>query len=188
MAGIFHTEAALQKKEQMENSLVNLMAQRPYQDITVTDICRGANIPRRTFYHYFGSKEDVLQSMIETLMEQCFMEATFDMHLGKEQLEDNFSKTFRSWDGANREKLDVLIRNGLESRLIAWAFQWVRKERIGIVQKSNLDPKLKEIGLMVGTTSYFSLLFYWSRGGYRESAEQMAKYAVWAMSHPFSDL
>ena len=50
--------------------------------------------------------------------------------------------------------------------MLALSSQWIQKEQIGTLQKCNLDPKLVEIGLMVGTTDFFALLFHWSRGGY----------------------
>ena len=188
MTTLCYTQAAMKKKTQMENGLLNLMMQQPYQNITVMDICREINIPRRTFYHYFGSKEDILESLIETSMQQCFLEGMVDIRLGREHLEKHFAKIFRFWDGENRKILDALIKNGLESRLLIWSSQWVQKERIGAIQNINLDPKLVEIGLMVGVTDFFSLLFYWSRGGYQESAEQMAKIAVWTLPHAFYDI
>lgn len=185
MAMLCHTESSSRKKRLLESSLLKLMTQHPYQDITVTDLCRDANTPRRTFYHYFGSKEDVLESIIEDLMQQCFLESVLDIHLGADHLEESFAQIFRFWNGENRAKLDALIKNGLESRLITWSSRWVRVEQIGVLQKSNLDPKLLEIGLMVGITDFFSLLFYWSRNGYQEPPEQMAKYAVWVLPHSF---
>ena len=183
-----YTEAATQKKAQIETGLLNLMTRQSYQIISVTDICREADIPRRTFYHYFGGKEDVLESLIETLMQQCFQEIVFDIRLGREHMEKVFVKVFRFWNGENRKKLDTLIKNGLESRLLTWASQRVQQEQIGVMRKSDLDPKLLEIGLMVGITNFFSLLFYWSRDNYRESAEQMAKYAVWVLPHAFYNM
>lgn len=188
MTVLCHTEAAIQKKAQIETGLLNLMTQQPYQNITVTDICREADIPRRTFYHYFGGKEDILESMIETLLRQCFLEVMFDDHLGREHIEKGFVKVFRFWDGENRRMLDALIKNGLESRLLTWSLNWLPKEKLGVVRKSKLDPKLVEIALMVSITDFFSLLFYWSRGGYQESAEQMAEFAVWILPHVFYDM
>lgn len=159
MTALCHTEITIQKKAQIETSLLNLMMQQSYQNITVVDICREADIPRRTFYHYFGSKEDVLESLIETLMQQCFLEGTFDIPLSREHMEQRFAKIFRFWDGENRKKLDALIKNGLESRLLTWSSQRVQKEYIGSIQKINLNPKLLEIGLMVGITDFFRCCF-----------------------------
>ena len=188
MTVLCHTEYASRKKAQLENGLLNLMMQNSYQDIAVTDICREANIPRRTFYHYFGNKEDVLESMIEAMIQPCFLEGLLDIHYGAEYIEESLVRMFRFWDEDNRKKLDALIQNGLESRLITWATRWILKEQSESFQKTNLDPKLVEIGLMVGITDFFSLLFYWSRGGYQESPEQMAKYAVWVLPHAFYNM
>ena len=185
MATHCHTEYAIQKKMLLEKSLTDLMLCQPYKEISVTDICREAGIPRRTFYHYFECKEDVLEAMIEDLMQQCFLNVMFDIQLGEEQMKESFARIFRFWEGDNRIRLDALIRNGLESRLMTWSLQFIRAERIGILSSSNLDPKLVEIGLMVGTTDFFTLLFYWSREGYRETPEQMAEYAIWVLPQAF---
>ena len=185
MAVLCHTEYSSQKKALVENSLLNLMMQNPYQEITVTDICREANIPRRTFYHYFGNKEDVLESLIEAMIQPCFLEGLLDVRHGAGYIEESLVKMFRFWDEENRKKLDALIKNGLESQMITWATRWIQKEQSETFQKNNMDPMLVEIGLMVGTTDFFSLLFYWSRGGYQQTPEQMAKYAVWVLPHAF---
>jgi AcrR family transcriptional regulator len=188
MATQCHTEYAVQKKAQLENSLLNLMLRQPYKEISVTDICREADIPRRTFYHYFESKDDVLDSMIETLMQQCFLSSVYGLHVSPAHMKDGFVRIFRFWDGDNRVRLDALIRNGLESRLMTWSLNFIRAKKIGILNNSNLNPKLVEIGLMVGVTDFFSLLFYWSRDGYQETAEQMAEYAIWVLPQAFYNL
>lgn len=185
MATPCHTEYATQKKVQIEKGLLKLLSSSPYPDISVKDICMEAGIPRRTFYHYFENKEDVLNSIIEDLMQQCFLEVMYELRSGPVNMKESFVRIFRFWEGDNRTKLDALICNGLESRLMTWSLQFIRAERIGILSNSNLDPKLVEIGLMVGTTDFFTLLFYWSREGYRETPEQMAEYAIWVLPQTF---
>ena len=188
MATHCHTEYAAQKKMQLENSLLNLMLRQSYKEISVTDICREAAMPRRTFYHYFESKDDVLDTMIENLMQQCFLDSVYGLHVGSARLKEGFVRIFQFWNGANRVKLDALIQNGLESRLMTWSLNFIQAEKIGILSNSNLDPKLLEIGLMVGVTNFFSLLYYWSRDDYRETPEQMAEYAIWVLPQAFYNL
>ena len=179
---ICHTVYAIQKKEQIENSLMNLMVTQQYQDIRVTDICREAGIPRRTFYHYFDSKAAVLDAVIETMMQQCFLGVTFDYHLGQEHMKNRFVQIFKFWEGENRRKLDALIHSNLESTLMAWSYKWIRQEQINAFRNSmSLDPKTVEIVLKIGTTDFFALLFHWSQGGYQETPEEMATYAVWVL-------
>ena len=188
MATHCHTEYAAQRKAQLENSLLNLMLQQSYKEISVTDICREANIPRRTFYHYFESKDDVLDSMIENLMQQCFLNSVYGLHINPSHMKDGFVRIFQFWDGENRIKLNALIQNGLESRLMTWSLNFIQAEKIGILSNSSLNPKLVEIGLMVGVTDFFSLLYYWSRDGYQETPEQMAEYAIWVLPQAFYNL
>ena len=181
MAVLCHTEYAAQKKTLLENSLLQLMARQQYREITVTDICREAGVPRRTFYHYFEGKEDALESVIETLMQECLVDAVFDFQQSPEQLRNSFLKIFRYWGGENRGKLSVLMQSGLESQLMAWASRWIREERIALYLESDKDPKFLEVVLMIGTTGFFVLLFHWCQGGFRETPEEMANYAVSTM-------
>ena len=185
MATQCYTEYAANRKSMLEDCLLSLMQQKPYKDISVTDICREADMPRRTFYHYFQSKEDVLDSMIGELTRQCFLSSVFNMYFDTAHLRERFMQIFRFWDDGNRIKLDALIRNGLESRLIFSATEFIRTERTDLLHNAHLEQKLVEIGLMVGITDFFTLLFYWSRDGYRETPEQMAEYAVWVLPRAF---
>lgn len=188
MAKLCQTEFANQRKELLENSLLNLLDSKRYQDITVKDICQEADIPRRTFYHYFDSKDDILDSFVENTMLNCYLDVIFDLHQGDSHIRNSFVHIFRFWQGDNRKRLDALMKNGLESRLMSHALNWVRAEHVGILGTDDLDPKLVEIGLMVGVTDFFSLLFYWSRNGYQESPEQMAEYAIWVLPQAFYNL
>lgn len=186
MAEPCYTEYALKKKAQLEKGLLDLMQQQPYKEITVTDICREAAIPRRTFYHYYESKEDVLNDIVEGTMQRCFLEVRSILRSG--MMKESFVRIFRFWEGDNRAKLDALIRNGLESRLMTCSLQFARAEKLGLLSGSEMDPKLIEIGLMVGVTDFFALLFYWSRGNYQETPQQMAEYAVWVLPQAFLSL
>ena len=182
------TEFAQHRRELLEQSFLTILEKKPYPEISVKDICQEADIPRRTFYHYFESKEEVLETFIESIMQRCFLEIMYDIRLDAEHMKASFSRVFRFWEGDNRRKLDALIETGLESRLMSHAMKLIRTEKIGLLLNSNLNPKLVEIGLMVGVTDFFSLLFYWSRGGYQETPEEMAEYAIWVLPQAFLNL
>ena len=46
--------------EKLRDALGSLMEERPYDDITVIDICERANVRRATFYRHFSDKHDFL--------------------------------------------------------------------------------------------------------------------------------
>ena len=61
---------AEQSRQWLMQSLLDLMSQKDYARITVTEIAEHALLSRRTFYRIFDSKEQVLQ--------QCFLERCED--------------------------------------------------------------------------------------------------------------
>ena len=178
MATLCYTESMTRRREQIESGLLKLMEVCPYAEITVKDICQKAGIPRRTFYRYFESKEDVLDSLIDELFSQCLSDRLLSVGLPKDELFQGFLEIFRFWYTLHRGKLDAIIQNGVESRLFSRATRKVQERKLHLLAAQTMDPKLMEIILMVGITNFFTLLFHWSRGGYRESPEIMARYAI----------
>ena len=57
MYKICHTEESSRRQRALEQGLLNILGTVPYAKITLTDLCRQLQIPRKTFYRYFPSKE-----------------------------------------------------------------------------------------------------------------------------------
>ena len=56
-------------------SIIALMQNKLFEDITISDIVKKAGVSRMTFYHYFQSKTEALNSylheIIELYLEEC---------------------------------------------------------------------------------------------------------------------
>ncbi|MDE6529308.1 MAG: TetR/AcrR family transcriptional regulator [Lachnospiraceae bacterium] len=61
--------SALRSKKAITESLLLLMKQYPYTEITVKQILLETDISRKTFYRNFLSKDDVLNSFIDTILQ-----------------------------------------------------------------------------------------------------------------------
>ncbi|MGI6217676.1 MAG: TetR/AcrR family transcriptional regulator [Coriobacteriales bacterium] len=48
-------------KDAIERSFRKLIAEKPYSKITVTEICRGAHVSRKSFYDSFDCKADIVE-------------------------------------------------------------------------------------------------------------------------------
>ena len=68
---------ALRSKKIITEVLLNLMMQYPYSEITVKHILLEADISRKTFYRNFSSKDDVLNSYIDTIIHK-YTETLFE--------------------------------------------------------------------------------------------------------------
>ena len=52
------------------DSLCGLMMEKPFEKITVSDICEQAMIPRATFYNYFEDKYDLLDTYCQEFVKK----------------------------------------------------------------------------------------------------------------------
>ncbi len=92
-----------------------LLDDRALNEISVDDLARGAGISRPTFYFYFASKEAVVLSLIEDMVEQAearlgeaLAEVARDPRAGLRKGIEDFFETFR----AHR----AVIKAGIELR------------------------------------------------------------------------
>ena len=66
--------SAVKSQEMITKALLDLMRDKPYSEITISEIADRANRVRRTFYAHFNSKEEVLECYIDEIIED-YMEA-----------------------------------------------------------------------------------------------------------------
>ena len=60
MYKICHTEESSRRQRELEAGLLEAIKNFPYEKITLTELCPQLNIPRKSFYRYFPTKEDCL--------------------------------------------------------------------------------------------------------------------------------
>ena len=52
-------------KAELAESLLQLMAEKPFAEITVREIAEGAGVDRSTYYRHFATREDVLEDYLD---------------------------------------------------------------------------------------------------------------------------
>lgn len=62
-----YTKRNLFTRQCIGDALISLMEERPFDDITTSDICKRAGVSRMTFYHYFYTKTDALNNYIQEI-------------------------------------------------------------------------------------------------------------------------
>jgi len=71
---MYHKQAnktALQSQHMITDALFSLMKSKPFQQITVTEICEEAAVGRKTFYRNFDLREDVIDFWLDLRCEEC---------------------------------------------------------------------------------------------------------------------
>ena len=62
-------------RERIEGAFWELLEERPFEELTVTDIAAAAHVNRNTFYYHFDGIEDLARTVIETMIPTQFIQA-----------------------------------------------------------------------------------------------------------------
>lgn len=92
MAGVKGNRRTIYTKMVIRDSLIKLLQNNEIHNITVTDICKEADINRGTFYNYYNDPFDLLQSIEDELFDKI-LEYLSDDYLEKNKI-DVLTKIF----------------------------------------------------------------------------------------------
>ena len=70
---MYHKQAnrtAIQSQHMITDALFSLMRRKPFQQITVTEVCEKAAVGRKTFYRNFELREDVIDFWLDLRCEE----------------------------------------------------------------------------------------------------------------------
>lgn len=89
-------------KKWIMEALLTLLTKKEYQDITIANIADKASLGRRTFYHYFQTKDQVMKEIAQNLMNE-FADTIIKNHASN--LETVTEAYFEFWE----QKIDILL-------------------------------------------------------------------------------
>lgn len=100
-------------KQWIEEALLQLMKQKHFNNITITDITAKAGVSRLTFYRNFESKEEVLLRYFDAIFQDYLRVLREDTHC---TLENALCKCFEYWQ-THKEESRLLVRDDLAAIL-----------------------------------------------------------------------
>ena len=183
MYKLCNTEQSAKRQREIEFAFFELLKKKNYDDITITELCKVCEMPRKTFYRYFDSKEDTLYALIEhTMMDfEGFKTRTTEKN---RTLKKEFEKYYLFWY-ENKELLDVLKKNNLLNRLFEIAINFPINDIINISKFLSDDAALikKEI-FKFSVCGLTMMVLEWYNDGFRKSVSEMADLSARILSQP----
>lgn len=170
----FHT------KEAIGNAFIELINEREYEKITITDICKGADIVRKTFYNNFSSKDDVVRYLINSIFDE--MESRVDLN------SLNIRKillTLFSFIMENKESLILFYNRGLIRFAGECIATYAEQEQfITMYDKYFADPKAYKYVASYISAVLLSVVETWIKNNFTESIEFLAEITEALMDRP----
>ena len=99
-------KTALTSQRQIAEAMMRLIQDKPYAQISVSELCKEAGISRQTFYSLFDSKENVV--IYELLSSHCYDPRACCSGMVSYQ---DFLRSWCRYVVDNRDILSILARN-----------------------------------------------------------------------------
>jgi len=172
------TERSVRNQRKIENALLELMGKQPFAEISVTQICKEAEISRRIFYHLFGSKQNALYGLIDHRI--------LDLEGYRTDISNLVLRFFLYWQ-AQKKLLDALSQNQMSGLLLERMLLSILQEDYDIWRWLKAEEmKDRQDILVFNISGIMGLTFSWYYSGFQKSPEEMAFLMANLMSQPLA--
>ncbi len=178
------TEQSAKRQKEIEVSLLELMEKKPYSDITITELCEKLDMPRKTFYRYFDSKEDALYALIEHTMSDYSDFSANASSDGVRTLKREIEKYYAFWH-ENKQLLDALYKNNMLEKIIDVSVSFPVNDMVSMKKflPDDSDWAREKIFKFAVCGLVFQMID-WYRDGFKTSIADMAKISCRTLSKP----
>lgn len=108
------------------DAMGHMLTVKPYEDITVGELCRLAEYPRSTFYNYFEDKDDLLNHLF-TVLSRTVVFDRLDGVSPDQRVVVAFDAMYQFFD-SHRHKVDMAITHNASGCLHRLFDDFVRRE------------------------------------------------------------
>ena len=177
------TEQSAARQRALLDGLLETMLQQHFDEITVSSLCDRMQIPRKSFYRYFSSKEGALHALIDHALLDfgSFVEVkSVSGDTAQEEVERLFAYWRHHW-----KLLDALEKSGLSGVLVYRAISHS-------VVESNVtrrflpaeEQQAQAYITLFAVSGFLSMVLRWHHDGYPQTVQQMAQIALRTLSQP----
>lgn len=182
MYKICQTEQSTRRQRELEQGLLRLMLRKNYEDISVSDLCEYMNLPRKSFYRYFSSKDGALYSLIDHTLAD-FFEMPVPNKKSRGNALGDLDLFFTFWY-ENKAFLDALERSSLSGILVERANAFALKEGHLPKQLKAAPQQMQGIALSFAVCGLLSMTLNWHRQGFPISPDEMTRLAIAILTNP----
>lgn len=182
MIKICRTERSALRQKQIVDALYELLKQKRFEAITVTELCDVLNMPRKAFYRYFDSLETALEGLVELTLASYhdpFLEPPPVRSLQKE-IESFFAFWYKK-----REFLETLDRAGQLTVVMNMSVNYPISNIISLNRLlPGEDERTQGIIYRFAITGLISTVIEWYKEGFATSIPDIARIAVRMLTKP----
>lgn len=160
-------------KDRIENAFLDLMDEKPYPEITITDIINKAEVARVSYYRNYSSIVDIIDSVTDKMAEDFSVELLPVFTCGDKRKMRRFLFNFFYSFQEHFDKIcpeNTLNREVIMNRL---------REKLNAVEsKAHLDSFPQKYSIVAKLAIIEAIAHRWAGDGFKESPEEMIDYCI----------
>lgn len=182
-------DAAFHKTfSQLNHALFRLLQDSLFENISLADICKRAQISRAVFYRYFGDKYHLLHFCLENFLEEQKLDCDI-FFLRNPQLLQNFFYTLFSCLEEDKElycKIYYTNKNGLLFEDIRQFLSIVMNEKLLLFQEIGFSLTIApDVLVNISTRYYLSIVEYFLESDDELNITLLSEYIVSFINNDF---
>ena len=79
------TDLSAQRQKHIALCFLEMVKETSFEEISITQLCQRAGVPRNSFYRYFANKEAILKYLLEYSLHQMLEKVVQTYHASKER-------------------------------------------------------------------------------------------------------
>ncbi len=157
---------ALKSQQWLTENLLDLMEEKPYEEISIMDICKKADLSRQTFYNYFESKDELFRFLLRSTYEGKLKEMN-EIPSSKEAI-----SIFVNIAKENNRLVSAIVKNNMGNIVSDEIFQCITKFLNNFIPNFSNQPHFAyHVILLSGALTHF--LTYYARNNSEMSEKEM---------------
>ena len=170
MAKICTNEKTAARQQWIEDGLLELMQERKFESIAVSDLCRHIDLSRRSFYRYFNNIEDVLDSMMHHAFQDMAIQNTpFTLK--------ELTASYEFWYH-HKPLLNALIQSDMHGKIVEYTLKYTDGVTLkNYLSREDLVMDISREMILFVVTGLSSLLISWHSENFQKTPEQMGRIA-----------
>ncbi len=155
-------------RERIVAALTELMSEKDYASISITEITQKAKVSRMTYYRNYSSKEDILRKFMRDIGERIHAKIVEqDLYRDPYQYYYTLFEMLGHYDAMANAALNA----GLDGLILECIARNMDQTFLG----STTHPDAEKYLLRFHAGAFFHVFIEWTRSGKQESCEQMAR-------------
>lgn len=162
------SEKSLAQQRKFEAALQELMKDKLFEEISISELCRYTGLSRKTFYRLYESKADVVYAMIDhTLLDEATCEPDPSVDPGE-------LHQFLAFWKKRKDLLDVLQKNQISALLAQQAANIALQETPDRLCLFGIENNVNARAMMLFYLSgFFALVLDWHSKGFEQSIDEV---------------